>query len=810
MIIVKTLRSLRSGVATVKFDERLEIDSSLKVTVACLVAASSLSGAEAQEPQLPPVTVDAPVTRPRPPAAKPTPEQIRARNALRRRVRERERQAQTAPKPATGATGALAPDRDPYANPAAPYMANRLASPLFTEPVVNIPRSITVLTKDILEDKNVTALKEIGRSTAGVTLGTGEGGSAFGDRFFIRGFDARNDVFIDGVRDPAVSIRENFFTEQIEILRGPASTFAGRGTTGGAINIVTKQATDSNFYNAQSTLGTDATKRITLDVNQVITPTLSMRVDGMFQDADVAGRNYIFDDRWGGLAAVKWTPTDTVKITANYIHTNLDALPDFGVPYNKPELAPWTDTGVPRNTFYGFVNRDFQKTQQDIGTLNGEFRFSDSLMINNKFRQEASVLNYIGTLPEQNGTPPPPYGYVNLNPQSRYQLTTVTADETDATLKFDTGPIRNTAVLGTEISRERVSIDSYTGLTSEAVGAGAFTGSGSLLNQYVLAPPNLLPFTGTPTLTGNPTVIPVDTNSVYLIETANYRDFIILNGGIRYDDYNVSATKAGSTVGLSSGLVNYNAGIVVKPLPITSVYAAMATSSNPVGAELDGTSATYGGLNPTATINQIFGPQQNKAYEVGTKWELADRRLLVTVALFRTDVQNARELIPTGLPGAGTIVAGAADYVQGIDIEAAGKLTDRWSLFSGLVLMQSDITKSAVVTDIGDRLANIAHQSFNTLTKYQLTDELEIGGQAIYASKIYGGTLLAANQGTVLPEHWRFDAFLEYKLDKNWTTKLFVNNIFNTTYYDAFYQSAAPFVLIAPGRAAYWILQARF
>ena len=76
-----------------------------------------------------------------------------------------------------------------------------------------------------------------------MTLGTGEGGNAFGDRFFIRGFDARNDVFIDGVRDSGVSVRENFFTEQVEILRGPGSSFAGRGTTGGAINIVTKQAT---------------------------------------------------------------------------------------------------------------------------------------------------------------------------------------------------------------------------------------------------------------------------------------------------------------------------------------------------------------------------------------------------------------------------------------------------------------------------------------------------------------------------------------------------------------------------------------
>jgi catecholate siderophore receptor len=340
---VRAPRSLRSPIAFVAPNDNTEIDTSLKVTVACLVAAGSITGAEAQQSPLPPVTIDAPITRPRPPAAKPTPEQVRVRNELRRLARERQKQEQAAPKPA----GNQRPDRNPYADPAAPYKADRVASPKFTEPLANTPRTVTVLTKEILEDKNATTLKEVGRSTAGVTLGTGEGGNAFGDRFFIRGFDARNDVFIDGVRDPGVSIRENFFTEQVEILKGPASSFAGRGTTGGAINIVTKQATDRNFYNAESTLGTDATRRITIDANQVITPTLSMRVDGMFQKANVAGRDYVFDDRWGGLVAAKWTPSDTVKITANYIHTDLDALPDFGVPYNKPALAPWTDTGYP-------------------------------------------------------------------------------------------------------------------------------------------------------------------------------------------------------------------------------------------------------------------------------------------------------------------------------------------------------------------------------------------------------------------------------------------------------------------------------
>ena len=811
-------RSLRLPIVFVGPNNNSESDAPLKITMACLVAAGSIGGAEAQESPLPPVTIDAPVTRPRPPAAKPTPEQIRVRNELRRLARERQQQ-QAAPKPAATPAANLPPDRNPYTDPSAPYKADQLASPKFTEPLANTPKSVTVLTKEILEDQNATALKEIGRSTAGVTLGTGEGGSAFGDRFFIRGYDARNDIFVDGVRDPAVSIRENFFTEQIEILRGPSSTIGGQGTTGGAINIVTKQATDRNFYDAESTIGTDGTRRVTIDANQVISPTFSVRVDGMFQDAAVAGRDYVFDDRWGGLLAAKWTPSDNIKITASYIHTDLNALPDFGVPYNKLALAPWTDTGVPRNTYYGLVNRDFQKTKQDIGTLGAEFQINDQLSISSKFREGQSILNYIGTLPE--ATNPYQQGVINLNPQSRYQVTNVTADQTDMTYKFDTGPVKNTTVLGAEFALNRVRIDSYTGLASETLGTSPFTGAGTIPNVSVFNPPNLIPFTASPTLTGNPTTVPLQTNSVYMLQTANYRDFVILNGGVRYDDYNVSASKAGSEIGLVSQLVNYNAGIVIKPLPFASIYAAYATSANPVAAEIDGTSATYGGLNPTSTINQIFGPQRNKAYEVGTKWELFDKHLLATAALFRTETENAREVVPsaTSTPGGvplpanlvpGAIFAGNSSYVQGVDMELAGKITDRWSIMSGLVLMESKVTQSVLPTDIGDKLANIAHQSFTTLTKYQVTDNLDVGGQAIYRSKLYGGTLLAANQGTELPSYWRFDAFIEYKINENWSTKLGVNNIFNKTYYDAFYQSASPFVLIAPGRAAYWKVEARF
>ena len=464
-----------------------------------MIAVASFSGAEAQQSNLPPVTVDAPVARPRPAASKPTPDQIRARNALRRAAR-RTQPAQVAAVPFPNA-GGLQADRNPYADAAAPYKVDHLqASGKFPEPLLNTPKTVTVLSKEVLEDKNATTLKQAILSTAGVTLGTGEGGNAFGDRFFIRGFDARNDVFIDGVRDAGVSVRENFFTEQVEILRGPGSSFAGRGTTGGAINIVTKQATtEKSFYNMDTTFGTDRTKRVTLDVNQVISPTLAVRAGGLFQDAGVAGRDYIKDDRNGGFVTAKWTPVDTVKFTAGYIHTELHGLPDFGVPYYRPSTAstaggPFPDFGVNRNNFYGFVNRDFYRVGQDIGTINGEVQITPDLTLSDKVRVSRSTLNYIGTLPEAPVLANPlSASTLSANPQSRYQITDVVANQTEATYKFATDGWKHTALAGVEISRETASIDKYTGLSSELTIGTPFSGGGSLSGVSVFAPQATLP-----------------------------------------------------------------------------------------------------------------------------------------------------------------------------------------------------------------------------------------------------------------------------------------------------------------------------
>jgi catecholate siderophore receptor len=600
-----------------------------------------------------------------------------------------------------------------------------------------------------------------------------------------------------------------------------------------------------------TTFSTDPGARVVLDVNRVINPTLAIRVGGLFQDASIEGRNYATDDRGGGFVAVKWTPVDAVKVTADYVHTDLHGLPDFGVPYYRPGPTnssgqytttaggPFPDFGVNRNNFYGYVNRDFFSVQQDIGTLNTEVHINPDLVVSDKIRASHSLLNYLGTIPE---SPNLAAGTLTANPVSRYQPTDVVDNQSEATYKFDTYGWNHTAVAGVEISRETSSIDSYSGYISEGNnGAGAFTNNGSVTGVSIYNPQDTFRAWSTPTLTGLPTKIAIDTTSGCLIDSANYHDVLILNGGIRFDDYNIKTSGFGTvnkvpgvfgSQAAQFGMPNFNLGLTFKPLPITSVYIAYATSSNPVGSEFDGTSANYGGRAPiiNGNANQIFGPMKNTAIEVGNKWELFDHHLLVSGALFQTDVTNARESVnasatnpncpvPAGIAGnVACITAGAAYQIRGVDLEVTGKITDKWSVFGGLVLMKSEVTKSLVPsadpahypTNVGLPLANIANQSFSLLSKYQIDDRWEVGGQAVYRSKMYGGTLLAANQGTSLPSFWRFDAFAEAKIDQHWTAKVFVNNIFNKLYYTAFYQSAAPFVLEAPGRTAALMISARF
>ena len=278
------------------------------------------------------------------------------------------------------------PAATPTPIPNAPYNVERSASGKFTEPLLNTPKTVTAVPKEVMEDQDVRDLRDLARDVPGLTIGSAEGGNSYG-AFAIRGFKSNNDIFVDSIRNPGNVIPDVFSVEQVEIYKGPSGGIAGRSTIGGAINLITKQP-DLNFnhYELATTVGTDNTFRTTLDVNQVVTHDFAVRANLMYDQHDVAGRDFADSERWGGLLSATARVTDDVKVTLDYYRYRNDATPDWGVPvgvnlfgtnhqptrrprYRCPAtIIPVTELGIPRDTWVGMANLDFFEEDADIGT----------------------------------------------------------------------------------------------------------------------------------------------------------------------------------------------------------------------------------------------------------------------------------------------------------------------------------------------------------------------------------------------------------------------------------------------------------
>jgi len=115
------------------------------------------------------------------------------------------------------------------------YKTDKSASSKFTAPLVDTPKSVTVIPQEIIEQRNATSLDEVLRTTPGITLGAGEGGIPSADRPNIRGFSSEGNIFVDGIRDTGSQTRDTFNVEQVEIVKGPGSAYSGRGSTGAAL-----------------------------------------------------------------------------------------------------------------------------------------------------------------------------------------------------------------------------------------------------------------------------------------------------------------------------------------------------------------------------------------------------------------------------------------------------------------------------------------------------------------------------------------------------------------------------------------------
>ena len=697
------------------------------------------------------------------------------------------------PAPTQATTQQADPSANPYANPNAPYQVQQSGAGQLTEPLVNTPKTVTAIPQEVIEDKGATTLRELARQTPGVTIHAGEGGASFGTNFEIRGYNARNDIFVDGIRDPGNIGRDIFALQQLEIYKGPSGVLSGRGTPGGAFNFITKEPVlNYNFYEVETTVGTDETFRTTLDANQVVTRDFAVRANILYNQNEVAGRDFTEDERWGGLLSAKATPSDDLSITLDYYRYRADGLPDWGVPVSRTARVPFTELGVDRDNWYGQLSLDYIKDESDVGTATVVANLSDNITLTNKTRIGSNLSDYIATAARPGAAQLNINGVTDTTNPQRVQDTTLYANQTVLDVRFVTGSWKHTVVAGLDLSREEMGRYANTIVTN-----GVTTTS--------IRNPN--PYRNPRQKVGKSLVFDatIDNVGVYIGDTIHLNDQWIVNGGVRLDNFKRDQVggpgQANNTAKVEENLVSWHAGIVYKPIPIASIYAAIATSETPIGNELDSTSGEYNGLT---RFNAALDPEKATGIELGTKWELFDRRLLATAAIFQTDKDDARTNRGVNAAATPLAIGNQGEYrVRGIELGVAGNVTDAWSVFGGVVLLNTEVLDSDLPAEIGRRMANTPLTQFALLSKYQLTDQLAVGGQAIYQTEFYAGHFAQNDTFYHSVPYWRFDAFAEYEINKNWEVIVQGLNLTDEVYYDAIYQGANSFAYVAPGRAGY-------
>ena len=695
------------------------------------------------------------------------------------------------------------------------YQVEKASSQKYTAPLVDTPRSVTVIPQQVLQDTAATSLQDALRTVPGITFGAGEGGNPQGDRPFIRGFDAQGDMYLDGVRDAGGQTREIFDVESIEVSKGPNSSFGGRGSAGGSINMVSKTPKLGDFLNGGFTYGSDQTRRYTVDVNRQFLDTAAFRLNLMSHEQNVAGRESVNYDRWGVAPSLTFGLGTENRLNLSYYHLESNDLPDSGIPYgysNSSKTAVHahdkpTDGGDSSN-FYGLKDRDFRKTRVDISTISFEHDFSDAMTLKNTFRHGNTGQDYILTQPDDSQHNVNQFGTVWRRANTRVSTTETTTNQTDLFGNFQLAGFKNTYSTGVEFTREETRASSYTvspnsnpNCTPDKVG-----NSGGQCTSLSNPNPNDV-WTGTETRNYYGTNTVGVTKAAYVFDTIELDPKWLLNAGLRYDAFSTTANTNAATgrtkASNDSHFFNWQTGLVWKPLDNGSVYASYATSATPPGGIVGEGVEGNGLIAAGSTITSDLKPEETVNYELGTKWDVFHDRLSLTAAVFRTEKKNTRVLTDSF-----TYENAGESRVDGLELSASGKITDKWQVFAGYSYLKSELVdpgkkgnrngsvNATALSDKGNEMPNTPKNSFSLWTTYEVMPKLTIGGGAFYVDEVYGDT---ANT-VYVPSYTRYDAMASYKLTKNIDLQLNVQNLTDKTYYDKAY--AAHFASQAAGRTA--------
>jgi catecholate siderophore receptor len=569
----------------------------------------------------------------------------------------------------------------------------------FTGSLNDTPQSISVVPRQLIEDQAIVNTRDALRNVPGISLGAGEGGSQ-GDNLTLRGFSARNDIYLDGMRDFGSYTRDPFDLESIEVLKGPSSVAFGRGSTGGVVNQVSKQPGLAPITAGSITFGTDGTKRITTDVNRAITalPGAAVRLNFMADESGVADRNADQYRRFAFAPSVAFGIGTPTRFALNYLHQQEYNTPDYGLPwlYNSP-------ASVPRQNFYGYKDSDYYRTNVDIVTAKFEHDFSKDVTIRNQFRygnyyRDIRVtepqIAYTGAGPAVTRNTPLGNILVNRNSIAAKSTETFLQNQTDLTVRFATGPVQHALVAGIEAGQETSSPARFT-----------YAGNtrANLLNPNM---DNL--FLGRATTTAD-AATRVNGAAVYAIDTMKFLEKFDLTVGVRYDyldtkyDQNVAPAVHLSR---TDSIPSTRFALGYHPVPAGTLYVAYGTSFNPSADSLT-----------LATNNAGLAPEENETYEVGAKWEVLDRRLTLSTALFHLEKTNARVTDPNN---ALFQILGGDQRVQGIEFGVIGNITDRWQISAGYAYLDSRTVKTTLALTQGQALANTPKHSGSVFTTYRL------------------------------------------------------------------------------------------
>lgn len=686
------------------------------------------------------------------------------------------------------------------------YRTEQSASTKYTAPLRDTPRSVTVVPQQVIKDTAATSLQDALRTVPGITFGAGEGGNPQGDRPFIRGFDAQGDTYIDGVRDAGAQSREIFDLESIEVSKGPNSAMGGRGSAGGSLNLISKQPKAYDFLDGGLVYGSDQTRRYTLDVNRTFLENAAFRLNLMSHEQNVAGRDAINYDRWGVAPSLAFGLGTDTRLNLSHYHLESDDLPDSGIPYGYGSAAATAhqhdkpDDGGDSDNFYGLKGRDFRKTRADISTIALEHDVSDTMTLKNTLRHGNTGQDYVLTQPDDSKRNLSQYGTVWRRANSRVSVTETTTNQTDLFGEFSAWGFKNTYSTGLEITREKTRVSGYNSSTSGLSNCSP-TGNGNSVvgNCTSLSDPNPNDgFGGVISRNRATTETAANTRSLYAFDTLELNPQWLLNLGARYDSFDTTARSATSHASNDSHFWNWQAGITYKPVENASLYASFATSATPpgglVGDGMDGNPLSAG------TASSELEPETTKNYEVGAKWDLFDERIALAAAVFRTEKDNTRVLV-----GTNTYQNAGKSRVDGVELSASGKVTDKWQVFAGYTYLDSELVDAGLTGRNGSVSVGAAQASGNTMpntpknsvslwTTYQLMPKLTVGGGAFYVDKVFGD----AGNTVYLPSYTRYDAMAAYRLNTHVDFQVNVQNLTNKTYYDKAFTTH--FANQAPGR----------